>query len=279
MLERSRFCLNRMACPNLNLSEFFKLAGDVGLSKVELRNDLRDGRILDACSADEVKALSDQYGIGILTINAVQKFDLAAVHEQVTSTAQAMLEIASAIGCAGVILCPNNDPGDSRTPAVAFNETVAALKSLVPLFEQSGIIGLIEPLGFEECSLRSKDTALKAIATVGFDGYKLVHDTFHHFIGPDDVFHPLSTGLIHISGVEDDLPVQQYRDCHRGLIGPKDRLDNRSQIEALLSQGYAGDFSFEPFAVEVQRLSADALAAELMESLAYILDRVDSSNG
>lgn len=271
MFDRSRFSLNRIIWPALDLDDFFRLTRDVGLSKVELRNDLAGGRILDDRSANQVKALADRYGISILTINAVQKFNLAAVRSQVLAAAEAMLKVASAIGCEGVVLCPNNDLADGRPPENAFKETVAALKSLAPLFDKYGTVGLIEPLGFVECSLPSKDTALEAIKEAGFDGYKLIHDTFHHHIGPDDVFHPTHTGLVHISGVEADIPASQFRDAHRTLVGPADRLQNRAQIEQLISSGYKGDFSFEPFSEEVHRLGSEAIMAKLRESMAYIL--------
>ncbi len=47
MLNKSRFALNRMVCPGLGLERFFRLAKELGLDKVELRNDLAGGKILD----------------------------------------------------------------------------------------------------------------------------------------------------------------------------------------------------------------------------------------
>ena len=65
--------------------------------------------------------------------------------------------------------------------------------------------GFVEPLGFAECSLRSKKMAIQAIRESGQDVYRLVHDTFHHFLGPDDRIFPAETGIVHISGVEIDI--------------------------------------------------------------------------
>ena len=40
MISRSKISLNRMLFPVASLEEFFKLSTDMGLNKVELRNDL-----------------------------------------------------------------------------------------------------------------------------------------------------------------------------------------------------------------------------------------------
>jgi 2-keto-myo-inositol isomerase len=168
------------------------------------------------------------------------------------------------------VLCPHNDVKDTRTPEQFYTDTVAALKKLAPLFEESGITGLVEPLGFEECSLRSKEVAVDAIRESGY-GYKLVHDTFHHYLGPDEHMYPAYTGLIHISGVESDLPKTHIRDEHRILIGERDIMNNKAQIRALESWGYSGVYSFEPFSEDVQQMSLDALHDNIQDSIALLM--------
>jgi 2-keto-myo-inositol isomerase len=129
---------------------------------------------------------------------------------------------------------------------------------------------LVEPLGFEESSLRSKEVAVKAIQESGYVGYKLVHDTFHHYLGPDEHVYPAHTGLVHISGVETDLPKSQIRDEHRVLIGSRDIMGNTGQIALLESQGYTGEYSFEPFSAEVQNMSLEQLQQAVLASLEFI---------
>jgi 2-keto-myo-inositol isomerase len=270
MLDKSRFSLNRIIYPGLDLEGFFKLTQGLGLSKVELRNDLPGGKMLDDFSSQEVKALTDRYGMRILTINAIQQFNLGSLLDQVYQELQEMLKTASAIGCGAIVLCPNNDVADTRTQDQCFRETVAALKKFAPLFEENGMIGLVEPLGFEECSLRSKETAVKAIQETGFAGYKLVHDTFHHYLSGDDTFYPASTGLVHISGVETRIPKAQIKDAHRILIGAQDLMANKQQIDMLETQGYSGNYSFEPFSADVQQMSLDELKEAIEESLKFI---------
>jgi 2-keto-myo-inositol isomerase len=80
---------------------------------------------------------------------------------------------------------------------------------------------------------------------------------------------PELTGLVHISGVDDpSVTIDAMRDSHRVLVGPRDRLGNISQIRALRAAGYAGAFSFEPFAEELRTLPDPARA--LRESMDFI---------
>ncbi len=274
MLNKSRFCLNRIICPSLGLESFFQLTREIGLNKVELRNDLPGGKILDDYSPEEVYAMTDRMGIQVITINAIQQFNLAPVRDRVYEDVIATIETARAIGCQGIVLCPNNDVQDSRVPEEFYQDTVTALKKLAILFKESGIIGLVEPLGFEECSLRSKDTAVKAIQEAADNGYQLVHDTFHHYLGPDDNVQASYSGLVHISGVEADITDKQIRDSHRVLVGPADKLKNLEQIKTLLDRGYEGDFSFEPFSDEVHQMNIEEVKSAIDESIEFIIENI-----
>ena len=79
MIHRSKISLNRILFPGLSLEEFFKSSSDMGLNKVELRNDLPGMGIIDPYSPEQVKDLTQKYHIRILSINALQKFNLAEV--------------------------------------------------------------------------------------------------------------------------------------------------------------------------------------------------------
>ncbi len=58
------------------------------------------------------------------------------------------------------------------------------LKSFAPHFENSGLIGLVELLGLPESSLGSHITGMDIIRETECSRYKVVHDTFHHHLGP-----------------------------------------------------------------------------------------------
>ena len=276
MISKSKIGLNRILFPNANLEEFFKLSSQMGLIKIELRNDLPGTGIIAPYSPEQVKGLSEKYNIKILTINALQKFNLGAVLPEVLQELKEMIRLAVAIDCEAIVLVPTNDVKDKRDSDVITQETVAALKAFGPVFEDNGIRGYVEPLGFAECSLRSKVSALQAIQESGFSNYKIVHDTFHHYLGLDsdatlkNDYDVSYTGLVHVSGVVSHIPSKQYRDDHRILITDGDRLKNREQLELLINLGYKGDISFEPFAKDVQEMEIEALAAAINQSIDFI---------
>jgi 2-keto-myo-inositol isomerase len=277
MIRRSKISLNRILFPGLSLEEFFKSSSDMGLNKVELRNDLPGIGIIDPYSPKQVKDLTEKYHIRILTINALQKFNLGEVLPTVLEELKELISLSVSINCEAIVLVPNNDANDKRDSEIIMKETVAALKAFGPLFKDSAIFGYIEPLGFMECSLRSKVTAMQAIQASGCGNYKVVHDTFHHHLGPDtddtlDNDYDISyTGLIHVSGVESDIPSDKYKDDHRILITDKDRLQNLEQIELLIKKGYQGNISFEPFAKGVQTMDVEALKAAINKSIDLII--------
>jgi 2-keto-myo-inositol isomerase len=261
----------------LNLEDFLKFTADLGLNKVELRNDLPGKGVIDTYSPEEIKDLLKKYGIEILTINALQKFNLGVVLQQAIKELKELINLSLSIGCKAIVLCPNNDVNDRRNSKEIFKETVGALKSFAPLFEESNLLGYVEPLGFKESSLSSLVTAMNAIKEAGCPNYKIVHDTFHHYIGPDtfdiieDKYNLYYTGLVHISGVESVIPTEQYRDNHRILVSVQDRLKSKEQIELLIKLGYNGDISLEPFAKEVQKMEIEEIKSAINKSIGYII--------
>ena len=78
-----------------------------------------------------------------------------------------------------------------------------SLRAILPILQNVNITALIEPLGFMRSSLRSKSDVINAIKSInGENQFKLVHDTFHHALAGGDLF-PDSTGLVHISAVNE----------------------------------------------------------------------------
>jgi 2-keto-myo-inositol isomerase len=260
-----RFALNHMTAPQLGLSDFFALAARLPLRDVEIRNDIAGKPILDGTSAAKVRDAAKAAGVRIITINALQRFnDWSATRER---EAIALADYARDCGAEAIILVPTND-GSGRADNERQRNAAAALKNLKPILADRGVVGLVETLGFEACSLRRKSEAAAAIDTAG-GAFRLVHDTFHHHLAGEAATFPKLTGLVHISGVDDPtLAVGDMRDAHRVLVGPADRLDNVGQIRALSEAGYRGSFSFEPFSDELRALADPARA--IRESMDYV---------
>jgi 2-keto-myo-inositol isomerase len=276
MIDRKRFALNRITCPSLGLEDFFRFTTDLGLSKVEIRNDLPGGAIIDGMPPMKAAELAQRHGIRILSINALQKFNLGAVQAKNQTELAQLLDLAAALQCTAVVMCPNNDTQDKRDARSRVEETVASLKSYGPAFTAKGIQGWLEPLGFGESSLASVVVAGEAVKRSGYDCYRIVYDTFHHYLGPDTekdidaAFASSQAGLIHVSGVEASLEKNVIKDAHRVLVSAGDRMKTKEQVERMISLGYKGDISFEPFSADVQKMSRDALAGALKRSIEYL---------
>ena len=262
-----RYALNHMVAPQLSLAAFFALARRLGISGVEIRNDLPGVAIADGTPAAEVRRLAAEAGVEILTINALQKFNHWSAER--AREAEALADYCAQCGAKGLVLVAANDGtglGDDERVANA----TAALQALKPILAARNVTGLVECLGFAACSLRRKSEAVAAIdAADGGDVFRLVHDTFHHHLAGEAAIFPERTGLVHISGVDDpDVAVPDMRDSHRVLVGPHDRLGNAAQIRALSAGGYGGPLSFEPFAEELRAIADPARVLE--DSMDYI---------
>lgn len=260
-----------MVAPQLSLAAFFGLARSLGVSDVEIRNDIDGQAIADGTRASDVHRLASADGISIISINALQKFNHWSPLRR--AEAEALADYAAECGSKALVLVAANDGtglGDSERVANA----TEALAGLRPILKSRNLIGLVECLGFEVCSLRKKSEAVAAIdAAGGRDVFRLTHDTFHHHLAGEAALFPDLTGLIHISGVDDPaVSVRDMRDSHRVLVGPRDRLGNIAQIEALRAAGAGVPLSFEPFAAELRGL-ADPAAA-IRQSMEFIRSKL-----
>jgi 2-keto-myo-inositol isomerase len=244
-----RYAINHMAAPRKSIAELIALVSALRLDAIEIRNDV-PGQALDDDPA-AVRDLAKRAGVRILSINALQRFNDWS--DARAAEARALARYAQGCGADMLVLCPVNDASFRPSEAERQTGLRETLRGLTPILAEAGIFGAIEPLGFETSSLRLKAEAVEAIEAVEEgDRFRIIHDTFHHYLAGEPHLLPEWTALVHISGVESDLPPGALRDPHRVLVGPRDRLGNVAQIAALLAGGYGGRFSFEPFAPGVQ---------------------------
>lgn len=131
-IAQDRFCINRKIAPNLNIESFFRLVKKCGLNKVELRNDMPSGKVTDELSSAQLNALAEEYDIEIVTINALQHFNLPEHRPALLKEAESMLQQAKEIRCQGIILCPNCSASDrSRTKRTRYAGCLGAIGSVI----------------------------------------------------------------------------------------------------------------------------------------------------
>jgi 2-keto-myo-inositol isomerase len=261
------YAINHMVAPRKTFAELVELATSLGLDQVEIRNDLDGVPIRDGTPPARIREQAEAAGVRILSINALQRFN--DWNDARAGEAAALARYAQGCGAQALVLCPVNDASYRLAEPERLGNLRDALRALAPILEDAGIIGLVEPLGFAESSLRLKADAIEAIEELGLgDTFRIVHDTFHHYLAGEARLFPEWAGLVHISGVDDaTLPLERIRDEHRVLVGANDRCGTLLQILALM-EGCDGPYAFEPFAASVH--AQDDIAGALETSMHWI---------
>ncbi len=264
--------LNRIIHPRLTFQEFAVLATLCGCSHIELRNDLDGVGLYDNLTTVEALHILTENRLSLESINALQNFnDRTEMLQLRREELRDLLEAARALNCRSIVLCPVNGLGVSEDLQQWDDQTRFALTSYGPLFEEYGMLGYVECLGFPQSSLRSKAKAVRAIEESGYSHcYKLVHDTFHHALAGEAELFPEQTGLVHVSGVLPNTHQKPLSDSDRVLVTPLDVLESKKQVQALLDGGYKGVISFEPFNSTIQQLDQEVLVEQVKESIAYL---------
>lgn len=262
--------LNHITAPGLEFGAFLTLARDVGCAGVELRNDLARP-LFDGAAPAKAARMAKESGLEIFAVAELKAFnDWSAGKE---AEALALIEVAQGCGARGISLIPRNDGYGTGNGERQANLRIA-LRELTPMLDAHGLMGFVEPLGFEHCSLRDKSEAVEIVEAIGASArIQLVHDTFHHHLAGGGPVFAQHTGMVHVSGVSDaDISVREMADGHRVLVDQADRLGNVAQIEEMMRAGYAGPISMEAFAPSVQSLADPRVA--LTESFSFIASRL-----
>ena len=272
MSNKINFALNHMTAPGLNTRQFIDLAAKLGCVGVELRNDLADKRLsprefFDGESPAAIGEYARSKGLRLLGLSEAYGFNRWS--DAMEAKVALLISQAKESGAESISLIPSND-GANETNEKRQRELRGALSAILPMLKEAKLVALVEPLGFTTSSLRKKREAVEAIEAVGGnEHFRLVHDTFHHFLASETEYFPEWTGIVHISGIVNPrLTAEEMQDGHRILVDGADRLQNIGQIKSLLELGYAGSFSYEPFAASVH--GDPNLEANLRDSMSFI---------
>lgn len=262
--------LNHKTIPSASSFALLDTAQALGCVGVELRNDLTRP-LFDGETPTVIKDAAACRALRILALAEVYAFN--DNDDASRAKVSALIDLAKGCGAEAIALIPRIAPMPIARN-VQRDLLRGALTQLQPMFEEADVMGLIEPLGFKNSSLRRKSDAIAVLNDLqNPECFALVHDTFHHALsGETDVFAD-ATKIVHISGVATpDVRFDDMTDAQRGLVDGQDRLGNIDQIVELRAQGYAGPFSFEAFSAEVHALQNPV--ADIADSTKFITAQI-----
>ncbi|WP_102226830.1 TIM barrel protein [Acidimangrovimonas sediminis] len=265
MKKRFKRALNQKTARHLPFAGYLDLAERLGCVGVECRNDL--GRpFFDGIAPAEAAKMAEARGQRLLGLSEVYAFNVWDAERD--AAIRSLIATAEAAGVETISLIPCVDA--RRPPPEAQDRAVRdAMARVAPMLEGTGVVALIEVIGFETSSIRHKAWLARTLDEVGAGRFKLIHDTFQHCIAGETGVFAAQTGIVHISGISDpSVALDAEQDGHRILVEADDRCDNVGQMRALLAAGYDGAFSVEATAPEV--LDSPTLEADLRRSFDLI---------
>src|SRR3984957_9572009 len=171
------FALNQKTMPKLGFAAFLDLAAELGCVCVEPRNDL--GRpIFDRIEPVRAGEMARERGLRFIGLSEVYPFN--DWNEDRRAAVAGLIETAQAAGAETVSFIPRVDGrgGDGAERAKTLR---AVLAEILPMLHGTGIVGLVEPIGFSTSSIKFQRQATQAIGSLGAnDRFGIVHDTFQH---------------------------------------------------------------------------------------------------
>ena len=237
------FALNQIILPNKPFEDFINFSKKLNIKSIEIRNDIKTN-LIEENDPIKIKNICEENLINILSINALQKFNIWNKDRE--NELISLCKYADKANINAIVLVPLND-GSISTHEEQIQLVEKSLINIIKILEDFRVIGLVEPLGFKQSSLRLKSITINIINNLQSKKLKIVHDTFHHALANEHDFFPSLTGLVHFSGISNKYNNIELKDDHRSIVENNDIISNLNQMKTLVNSDYKGYFSFEPF--------------------------------
>jgi 2-keto-myo-inositol isomerase len=265
------FALNQKTAPKLGFAAFLDLAAELGCVGVEPRNDL--GRpLFDGIEPVRAGEMARQRGLRFIGLSEIYPFN--DWNENRRAAVGCLTETARASGAETVSFIPLVDvrEGDGAERARTLR---AVLAEILPMLHGTGVVGLVEPIGFSTSSIKFQHEVTQAIERLGADDrLGIVHDTFQHALAGDVDIVVRHILLVHISGISGGSDIlTDLLDAQRILVDKSDRTDTSGQVKRLLEAGYTGPFSYECTSPLIQDIGEPK--ARINESITYLRRLLD----
>ena len=246
------FALNQKTAPKLGFAAFLDLAAELGCVGVEPRNDL--GRpLFDGIEPARAGEMARERGLRFIGLSEIYPFNDWSENRR--TAVACLIQTAQEAGAETVSLIPRID-GREGDGAKRANTLRAVLAEILPMLHGTGVVGLVEPIGFSTSSVKFQREATQAIESLGADDrIGIVHDTFQHALAGDADIVVQHIRLVHISGISGGSDIlTDSLDAQRTLVDENDQTDTSGQMKRLLEAGYTGPFSYECTSPLIQNL-------------------------
>ncbi|MCO6543340.1 MAG: TIM barrel protein [Lactobacillus sp.] len=280
MFSIERFCLNRKAAPAISLDKTISLVASLGIKNIELRNDLYgipdNSSILDKMSELDVKRVLEDNDVSVETINAVGNMDRRDMIDDNLASLTEMLDMTKDLQLKNIIFCPVRSKDDVRSARQRQEDAIANIKDYSQLLKKYNVNGLIEPLGFEDSTLRFPWEGQFIIDQAGVDNFKLVADTFHYYLAnvtDDDFDNKVDVayiGLVHLSSVMNNKSRRYLDDQDRYMLDEADIMNSIHIAHNIENAGYHGLYAFEPFSDDLKQYDEQRVKDELVKSIKLV---------
>jgi len=266
------FALNQKTAPKLGFAAFLDLAAELGCVGVEPRNDLGPP-FFDGIEPARAGEMARKRGLRFIGLSEVYPFN--DWNDDRRAAVTRPIEMAQAAGAETISPIPRVDgrKGDGAERATTLR---AVLAEILPMLQGTGVVGLVDPIGFSTSSMNFQREATQAIESLGADDrLGIVHDTFQHALAGDADIVVRHIRLVHISGIAGGSDIlTDSLDAQRILVDEGDRTDTSGQVKSLLEAGYAGPFSYECTSPLIQNSSDPK--AQIGASITYLSRLLDS---
>ena len=153
------FALNQILFPEKSFEKFISFYKQLNVKAIEIRNDIKTNLIKEN-DPIKIKNICEKNSINILSINALQKFNIWNKDRE--NELISLCKYADKANINAIVFVPLND-GSIISQKEQIKLLEQSLINIVKILDDFKVIGLVEPLGFKQSSLRFKSSTLNVI--------------------------------------------------------------------------------------------------------------------
>ncbi len=267
-------CINGATTMPYSLEQDLQSAAEAGFEAVEIWAPKLE-KYLETKTVQDLKNQLKDYNLKAASLCPYGLGAFGEDKEENTNRIREAAQIAAAIGCNVLLVCPDSPPA-GMSERKAFGQAARVARNLAQASAEYEVNIALEPLGMHPF-VPGPEEALRIVQQAGVDNLGIMMDTFHYYksgISAEAIgCIPIEKLLIvHVNDCE-DLPKEVLNDGHRlypglGVIPLGDMLG------AIKANGYQGFLSVEIFRQEYWKESPDVISFNSKKYLEKVLSEL-----